>query len=280
MRAADRFTGKRLSFWANVRLVGDVKNYKVRGEDAVKTYSLGDIVDTLQSKGLGTDPVIRDGDPTPMGRELVAYLKHRADVINTDIEPLLMDADRAEAVFEELVDEHDPDCPIPMNKQTGEKALPNYLTAIVNIIAEAYSEEMPVNYGPRELTKVTRNGRLVGTPSRRMDGACPGVVSPIAVWETKEHYHTTTFGSRVSAAIYESLLDGLELHQIEDQAGVEVDHLLMVDAHRTWWEDGKPYLCRIIDALHMGYIDEVLFGYEVVERLPELVQEWLERYRT
>jgi hypothetical protein len=26
--------------------------------------------------------------------------------------------------------------------------------------------------------------------------------------------------------------------------------------------------------LHMGYVDEVLFGSEVVERLPTLVKEW------
>lgn len=39
---------------------------------------------------------------------------------------------------------------------------------------------------------------------------------------------------------------------------------------------GRSYLCRIIDMLHMGYVDEVLFGYEVVERLPEIVKEWVE----
>jgi hypothetical protein len=27
--------------------------------------------------------------------------------------------------------------------------------------------------------------------------------------------------------------------------------------------------------LHMGYVDEVLFGYEVVERLPKLATEWV-----
>ncbi len=26
--------------------------------------------------------------------------------------------------------------------------------------------------------------------------------------------------------------------------------------------------------IHMGYVDEVLFGYEVIERLPTLVKEW------
>ncbi len=31
--------------------------------------------------------------------------------------------------------------------------------------------------------------------------------------------------------------------------------------------------------LHMGYADEVLFGYEVVERLPSLVKEWVSLVR-
>jgi hypothetical protein len=25
----------------------------------------------------------------------------------------------------------------------------------------------------------------------------------------------------------------------------------------------------------MGYVDEVLFGYEVVERLPQIVRQWV-----
>jgi len=42
----------------------------------------------------------------------------------------------------------------------------------------------------------------------------------------------------------------------------------MVDAYDTWWNMGRSYLCRIVDMLHMGYVDEVLFGSEVLERLP------------
>jgi hypothetical protein len=38
-------------------------------------------------------------------------------------------------------------------------------------------------------------------------------------------------------------------------------------------------LCRILDMLHMGYVDEVLFGYEVVERLPSIVKEWRARVK-
>ena len=48
----------------------------------------------------------------------------------------------------------------------------------------------------------------------------------------------------------------------------------MIDDHFTWWDCGRSYLCRIVDMLHMGYVDEVLFGHEVIERLPALVKEW------
>ena len=79
--------------------------------------------------------------------------------------------------------------------------------------------------------------------------------------------------------VYETLLDGMELQDLADNEGVKVENYLMLDAHYTWWICGRPYLCRIIDMLHMAYVDEVLFGYEVVERLPAIVQNWVERVR-
>jgi hypothetical protein len=91
----------------------------------------------------------------------------------------------------------------------------------------------------------------------------------------KEYYYTTTFGSRVADGVYESLLDGLELENLREEEGIDAKHYLMVDAHDTWWNDGKSYLCRIIDMLHMGYVDEVLFGREVIQRLPAIVREWV-----
>ena len=115
----------------------------------------------------------------------------------------------------------------------------------------------------------------VRTLARRVDGCFPGPVNPIAIWEIKEYYYTTTFGSRVADGIYETLLDGLELEDLRDHEGVSVQHLLIIDAYETWWNLGRSYLCRIIDMLHMGYVDEVLFGYEVVERLPQIVGGWV-----
>jgi len=68
----------------------------------------------------------------------------------------------------------------------------------------------------------------------------------------------------------------MEIAELFEHEGVRVRHYLFVDSHFTWWECGKSYLCRIFDMLHMGYVDEVLFGREVVERLPGLARQWRE----
>lgn len=132
-------------------------------------------------------------------------------------------------------------------------------------------------YDPHILTTFTRDGHPVRTLSRRVDGAFPSAVNPLAIWEIKEYYHTTTFGSRIADAVYETLMDGMELEELREHEGIAVQHYLMLDARYTWWECGKSYLCRLIDLLHMGYTDEILFGYEVIERLPTLVRNWTKR---
>jgi hypothetical protein len=143
------------------------------------------------------------------------------------------------------------------------------------MIIEANSEGFPCDYDPRRLTKFTRDAAPVWTLARRVDGAFPSVVDPIAVWEIKEYYYTTTFGSRVADAVYETLLDGMELADIHEHDRVKALHYLMVDSHFTWWQCGRSYLCRIVDALHMGLADEALFGREVLEALPAIVKTWV-----
>jgi len=113
------------------------------------------------------------------------------------------------------------------------------------------------------------------TLARRVDGAFPSPVDPVAIWEIKEYYYTTTFGSRVADGVYETLLDGMELRELANAEGIRIRHYLMIDSHYTWWECGRSYLCRLVDMLHMGYVDEVFFGYEVIERLPGLVERWI-----
>ena len=167
-----------------------------------------------------------------------------------------------------------------MNKQRGNKRAPAYFTGIINMLIEANSGGLQCDYDPRSLTIVTRNDLPIRTLARRLDGAFPGTVDPVAVWEIKEYYYTTTFGSRVADAIYESQLDGMELAELRHSEGIHINHYLFVDSHFSWWGQGRSYLCRLIDLLNMGLVDEVLFGAEVIQRLPQLVAQWTEQANT
>jgi hypothetical protein len=188
-----------------------------------------------------------------------------------------MDAPAARELFLSVYDECRPVRPIPMNKQKGDKRAEAYLTALTNMLVEKHIGNLPCDFDPRRLTTVTRDGKPLRTLARRVDGAFPSTVNPIAIWEIKEYYYTTTFGSRVADGVYETLLDGMELEELRTTEGIDVNHYLIVDSRFTWWECGRSYLCRLVDMLHMGYVDEVLFGREVVERIPAIVEGWLLR---
>lgn len=186
-----------------------------------------------------------------------------------------MDKNEAKDLFDGLRKKLKPSCPLPMNKQKGKKKSHAYLTGVINMLIEANAKGIPCDYDPRELTAVTNEGVLLRTLARRVDGAFPGTVNPTAIWEIKEYYYTTTFGSRVADGVYETLLDGMELEELFEHENIKILHYLMVDAHYTWWVCGKSYLCRIVDMLNMGYVHEVLFGREAMERLPDIVKEWV-----
>lgn len=272
MRADARFAVLPKSFWAHVRAVSQELGYTTDGR--VRAYKLGEVEGALAKLGLTTRHLHDEVGGATFGATLVEYLAFRATVLNTSVEPLLMDGPAAKAEFERLREQLRPRCPLPKNKQRGEKAGFAALTGIVNMLIEAHSSGHAVDYDPRKLTTFTRDGAPLRTLARRVDGCFPSSVNPVALWEIKEYYHTTTFGSRVADGVYETLLDGLELEELREHERVHCDHLLIVDSHFTWWGSGKSYLCRMVDMLHMGYVDEILFGREVFSRLPTIVEVW------
>ena len=101
--------------------------------------------------------------------------------------------------------------------------------------------------------------------------------SPELVWEIKEYYYATTFGSRVADGVYETQLDGFEFKELYERTGKKVYHVLFIDAYRTWWVQGKSYLCRLVDAMNSGIVDEVIVGREVLTRWPELLRSIIEQ---
>ncbi len=280
MKPDVRFQKMPKHFWANVRTISQHIGYTVRGAGQIKVPTIAEIIQALEELDLNTKHVVDgEGRPTDIGQSLVAYFQHRGKVLNSFVEPRLMDAKQAKREFENLRRKLRPKCPLPMNKQKGKMKAPAFLTGISNMLIEANAAGMDCCYDPRELTTVTRDGVPVRTLARRVDGAFPSAINPIAVWELKEYYYTTTFGSRVADGVYETLLDGMELEELREHEGIDIKHYLILDARYTWWDCGRSYLCRIIDMLHMGYVDEVLFGREVVERLPDLVAEWVQLAR-
>lgn len=282
MKPDPRFVRQPKDFWAHVRTLSQRLGYTKRGTNTIKVPTIEEVVGALKSLSLTSDHVAdTKGRPSEFGAHLMAYFTHRAQVLNTFVEPRLMDVEEARALFDKIRKRcKPPEKILPLNKQKGKKKTHAFLTGLVNMMIYERGFEEPVEFDPRVLTTVTKNDKPLRTLARRVDGAFPSLVNPIAIWEIKEYYYTTTFGSRVADGVYETLLDGMELEELREHEGIDVKHYLMLDAHYTWWTCGRAYLCRVIDMLHMGYVDEVLFGKEVVERMPQLVEEWVNVYRS
>ena len=299
MQPQKKFVGLPKAFWANVRTISQrvgytVKPKRVKGVKGqagpIRVPTLAEIKAGLESIDLSAAHLVKtNGRATDLGKQVVDYFEYRADTLNRVVEPLLMDAAQAEALFDSLQAKLKSVASVPMNKQSEEKKKPAFFTGMINMLIEANINGLPCNYNPQELTTVTRNQEPFRTLARRIDGAFPGPVDPLAVWEIKEYYYTTTFGSRVADGVYETLLDGMELEELDDalrelavaeDRPIHIQHLLMIDAHFTWWVKGRSYLCRIIDMLHMGYVDEVLFGKEIITRLPKITKGWVAEYKS
>jgi hypothetical protein len=273
----DRFQGLPKHFWANVRTISQQIGYTDRKTSGILIPSQDQIRGALKKLELSDKHIFEpSGNLTALGSKLTEYFAFRAQVINQTVRPLLMDVGEAEKLFRQVRASLKSKTVVPMNKQKGKKKKPAFLTGMVSMIVDAHRAEFDCELDPRRLTSVTADGMPLRTLARRVDGAFPSAINPIAVWEIKEYYYTTTFGSRVADGVYETLLDGMELEELRHSEGIDVKHYLVLDDRFTWWDCGRSYLCRIIDMVHMGYVDEVLFGREVADRLPALVAEWVQ----
>lgn len=226
----------------------------------------------LQEPRASCDDPIR---PNAYGQLLVDYFAYRADTLNNFVKAKLQTLAEAQAMYARIKEASPTSGRVAMNKQKGAKATESYLTNMVNLLIGSHAAGIDYEQDPGWLTTFTKDQMPVRTLARRVDGAFPSIINPVAVWEIKEYYHTRTFGSRVSGGVYETLLDGLELEEMKSEEQIECEHLLIVDALDCWWADGRSYLCRMVDSLHMCYVDEILFGSEVEDRLPDLARGWV-----
>lgn len=276
MKSFEKYLGKDESFWAYVKFLSQELGYSDRTTGNLRRYTLRDIVYCLAKHDLNTEilTAFPSGKPTPLAIDLLEYLNSRAELLENEVAPLLMDRDEAKIEFEKLQKAYRFTCYLPNNKQKGEKMHHAYLTCMINMLTEKTLSCKKFDDKPSSLTVVLESDKIIKTFSRWMDGAYPTIKNPIAVWEIKEYYGTTTFGSRVADGVYETMLDGLEIKVLDKEKNRKILHYLIIDDRFTWWNKGRSYLCRIIDILNMGLVDEVLFGREILTRWPEIVSEW------
>lgn len=299
MRADPRFLDQPPEFWAYVRVVTRMLDAADRRTGAVKYYSMEDIHHALSRNGYPTGALGPSYRPSPFALDLFDYFEYRADLLNNQVEQDLMDAEEAAEMFGWLLDEigidestpvytrqhgrevhsaqrfdvHGVEVVVSMNKQKNEKRHIQYFTGMIDLIV-ADTLRQDFDYDPHGLATFYDRHQLYGAFVRRMDGAYPSIRNPKALWEIKEYYYTTTFGSKISDAVYITQLDGYEREDLS--RFVEPPEMyLMVDSHYTWWGSGKAYLCRLVDTVNMGKIDGVLFGKEVFTELPEIARGWL-----
>ncbi|KYD32761.1 DUF7687 domain-containing protein [Parageobacillus toebii] len=283
MQPNPKFINKSSAFWAYAKLLSEQLGYSKDG--VVISYSEAQARAKLKKLGIN----VKEG----IFKDVLRYLKYRAELLNKH-KDYLMDVEEARKYFQVALKQHQQNnytCKLPLNKQKNEKKDYAYFTCIINIIAETelrhfannnglvYGKDIYFDDNPMNLSYILNfNRELEGIMSRRFDGAFPSTVNPILIWEIKEYYYTTTFGSRIADGVYETQLDGYEIKTIREETNKNIQHIYFIDDYNTWWNMGKSYLCRIIDMLHMGLVDEVIMGKEVFERWPQILRAVLNQY--
>lgn len=275
MKAFTEFLNRDTIFWAHIKYISEKLKYAERNTGLPRSYDINEIVARFSKDHFDTTHLFNDEKmkPTNYGKDIVKYLNKRRDMLNDYFEPNLMNREEAKVEFDTLRERIQPTCHLPYNKQKKEKRHYAYLTGMVNMLTEETLDGCGFDDNPTRLSVVVDDNKPVKTFARRFDGAYPSTKDPVAVWELKEYYGTTTFGSRVADGIYETMLDGMEIEKLHEEKGIDVKHYLIIDDKYTWWGLGKSYLCRIIDILHQGYLDEVIVGRDVITRWPEIVSD-------
>jgi hypothetical protein len=112
-------------------------------------------------------------------------------------------------------------------------------------------------------------GNGLHVSARNLDGAMPSLENPSAIWEIKEYWGKTSGGSKLSDAVYECHLVGLELRMFEAERGVSIQHIVFVDG-KEQWNCRKSDLLRFIDLHQQGLLDHLIIGSEVESHWPVL----------
>ena len=88
---------------------------------------------------------------------------------------------------------------------------------------------------------------------------CGDLANPGIIWEIKEYWGKTSGGSKMSDAVYECHLVGMEIRHFEEKARCKINHVVFVDG-KDQWAVRQSDLNRFIDLLNQGLIDYLFVG--------------------
>lgn len=144
------------------------------------------------------------------------------------------------------------------------------LIAAVSGIADkaCKTAKTTVNLDPQRRAVWLSEGGMHAS-ARNLDGAIPSLENPIAIWEIKEYWGKTKGGSKMSDAVYECHLVGLELRIFESTNDLSIDHIVFVDGKEQWGHR-RSDLLRLIDINQQGLVDHLFVGREVETEWPTL----------
>jgi hypothetical protein len=146
------------------------------------------------------------------------------------------------------------------------------MVAAVSYIAGEHcrSRGLGINIAPTRRC-VWLEGNQLHVTARNLDGAIPSLESPKAIWEIKEYWGKTKGGSKMSDAVYECALVGLELREFEERTDAPpVLHVVFLDGQEQW-SHRQSDLRRFIDLFHQGIIDHLFIGRDVEKEWKELL---------
>lgn len=218
----------------------------------------------------------------PAAAELAAHLNRHPDVLGPVADHLALRADLAADVEAQLRTEEQA---IAALTALGEAEVSRYGTrsadhhqsskVVVQTVAAlthltAAELGVDVNVNPQGRVVLVRGDGLWVSP-RRLDGALPGLMNPVGVWEIKEYWGKTKGGSKMSDAIYEIHLVGAEIREFERRHGPCLAHYAIIDG-KEQWSHRRSDLRRAVDLLCMGLIDELIAGEELVSDWPRITR--------
>ncbi|QQC90594.1 hypothetical protein [Streptomyces alfalfae] len=256
-------------FWHVVRMLADQSVTK-RGKYA-SAIAPHEIISVLSSVG------------TPVAGGLISYLKNHDGVLDRlsaywskrrevadSLLALMRTEEQAKADYAGVSDQVLQSYGVKLEGyHKSSKALVNTVDAIV--YRECRKSGVPVDTNPQSRAALVSDEHIWVSP-RRLDGAIPGLLNPVAIWEIKEYWGKTGGGSKMSDAIYELHLVGLELRMFEDEFKIHVNHYAIMDG-KDQWNSRKSDIRRAVDLLYSGILDELVVGREVLTEWPRIVSE-------